>query len=269
MPVVRYVAHRLTSVNPDVRANTGFEDFTMVMFGDSITHGDQYIDHSGISYVDYANDNLHSNIINVGFGGSRMSHYGASGGTIPFSFDNFCEAIVSNDWTDQDAGVLTETSYDMHLATLKAVEWDEVDAIGILYGANDWHSNTPVSATYELNDETFNGACAYGLDKLLTAYPHLQVIIFTPMFRETTLGDASTSSDVANVAGLTMADYGDSLKIVHDVFHCALVDSGRNFGINKYNVHLYTMDGTHPRTNLAQRRLGYLFAESIRKWISL
>lgn len=268
IPIVRYVSHRLTPENIDVRTNTGFEIFKMVMFGDSITHGDQYIDHDGVSYVDYANDILHSNIINVGFGGSRMSHYGASGGTVYFSFDKLCDAIVSGDWTDQEAALSTETTYDLHLAKLEAVNWDEVNAIGLLYGANDWNSSTPVSNAFELNPSTFNGACAYGLDKLLTKYPHLQVIIFTPMFRETTLSDPSTSSDNPNGAGLTMADYGDSLKIVQDVFHCELTDSGRCFGMNKYNIHLYTMDGTHPRTNMAQHRLGYLFAQAIKQWIS-
>lgn len=268
IPLVRYVEHRRVPTDIDIRENTGFENFTMVMFGDSITHGDQYIGHNGVSYVDYVNDNLHSNIINVGFGGTRMSHYGASGGTAYFSFDALCDAIVSGDWTNQDSAISTETTYDLHLATLKAIDWNTVNAIGILYGANDWHSDTPVSNSFELNSGTYNGACAYGLDKLLTVYPHLQVIVFTPMFRETTLGDPATSSDVANGAGLTMADYGDSLKIVQDVFHCPVVDSGRKFGMNKYNIHLYTMDGTHPRTNMAQRRLGYLFTQAIAENIS-
>lgn len=268
IPNVRYIRHRLTSVSPDVSPNTGFEDFKMVMFGDSITQGDLYIDNGGVSYVDYANDILHSNIINVGFGGTRMSHNGASGDTVYFSFDNLCDAIVTNTWTDQESGISTQPTFDVNLAKLKAIDWDTVDAIGLLYGANDWASNTPISSTYELNSGTYNGACAYGLDKLLTAYPHLQVILFTPMFREKTLGDESTSSDHANTANLTMADYGESLKVVQNVMHCALVDSGKTFGMNKYNIHLYTIDGTHPRTNMAQNRLGYLFAQAIQQWIS-
>lgn len=265
-PVIRLVEHVKTKQDRLDSPNTGFEGFKMVMFGDSITHGSLTTGDDGVSYVDYANDVLRSNILNVGFGGTRMT-YSLSGAGL-FCFYNLCNCITSDSddrWDALDAYLLENATYAPHLARLKQIDWSTVSAVGLLYGANDFTSNTPVGTDYNEDTSKYDGACAYGLKKLLTKYPHLQVIIFAPFDRETTQSSASTMTDVqANSQGLYMRDYAESLKNVQKRFHCPVIMTGENFGVNVYNIMKYTLDGTHPRANIAQKRLGWLVAQAIR-----
>lgn len=253
--------------------NTGYEDFKMVMFGDSITHGDLFIDDNGISYVDYASDYLGATIYNVGLGGTRMAlppDHNISG-RFMMTFFNLCQCIVSNDWSVIDTYLSEhseEASYIPHINRLKTIDWNTIHAIGIMYGANDYMSDTPIGTAYNTDYHNFDGACAYGLDLLLTKYPHLQVILFTPFYRQPTDGDVSTDTDNAtNGAGISMKQYGESLKNVSDVIHCPVIDTYHCIGINKYNKALLMKDGTHPRTTLACKRMGRLFAEQIKQYV--
>lgn len=267
-PTVRIVDYKKTQKEVYYKPNTGFENLKMVMFGDSITHGDLGISDDGISYVDYINDYLGSNVLNCGFGGTRMSITGA-GNTVPFAFCSLIDAIISNDWTSQDAYSAVNTTYVPHLEKLKAVDWYEIQAIGIMYGANDYMSNTPVGTDYNTDINNYDGACAYALNKLLTQYPHLQVILFTPFYRQPTGVDVivDDTDNATNSAGLHMYDYGASLKNVQKIVHCPVIDTYYEFNLNRYNMKAYSWDGTHPRCNIANKRLGRLFAESIKRYI--
>lgn len=267
---VRYTPYRKEPKQTQFYGFTGYENLKMVMFGDSITHGDLGHGNDGISYVDYANDFLRGNIINVGLGGSRLSQGDPTGVGLG-SFASLCENIVSdsaNAWDALDAYVSsTETTWNEHVAKLKAVDWSTVQAVGLLYGANDWHNNVPIGTEYNAIPTNYDGACAYGLDLLLTKYPHLQVVIFTPFYRKV---DSTHDSDMANTAGLTMNDYGHALiEHVKPHFHCPVVDSGNELGINAYTIYTYspTVDGTHPRTNVGQYRIGRYFAEAIKRYV--
>lgn len=266
-PIVRICDYHKTYPDIYAEANTGLESFNMVMFGDSITHGSLSVNDGGTSYVDYANDYLHSNIINVGFGGTRMTYTLSDAGL--FCFYHLCECITSDDptaWDDLDYyAEHSNTTYLPHLQTLKAIDWTKIHAVGLMYGANDYTSNTPVGSGYNETVTNFDGACAYGLKLLLTKYPHLQVLILSPFDREMAVGDASTMTDrLANSAGLIMSDYGDSLENVVSRIHCALIRTDKLFGINQYTVLDYALDGTHPRSNMAQKRLGWLFAQAVK-----
>lgn len=267
---VRFVKYRKELQQLETYGFTGFEDLKMVMFGDSITHGDNVSDsdNEGISYTDYANDIIRGNIINCGLGGSRMSQ-GQPDAIGLGSFASLCENIVSNDpdsWDALDAYVSgTNPTWSSHVAKLKDMDWNSVQAIGILYGANDWHNSVLIGDSYNEDPLNYDGACAYGIKKLLTKYPHLQVLIFTPFYRKI---NSSYDSDMENVAGYTMSDYANSLiEHVQPAYHCPIADAGKELGINKYNIGVYAIDGTHIRTNVGQMRLGRYVAESVQRYI--
>ena len=267
-PIVRICDYHKRLSDIYAEANTGMEQFNMVMFGDSITHGSLSAGDEGISYVDYANDYLHSNIINVGFGGTRMT-YPTIEGTSLFCFRNLIDCIVSDSkdaWDALDAYASSNnTSYLPHLNTLKAIDWSKVHAIGLLYGANDFTSNTPVGSSYNEDVLNYDGACASALKKLLTKYPHLQVILFGPFDRMLDPSNPTTMTDTTpNSAGLLMSDYANSLENVVKKFHCPLIKTGELFGINAQTILTYAPDGTHPRANIAQKRLGWLFAQAVK-----
>ena len=253
---------------------TGYENFQMVCFGDSITHGDLTGNNDGLSYVDYASHNLNAKLHNVGFGGTTAAR-GAETvtGTGLFAFWNLCDCITSSDanaWDDLDAWASSSSgnqTYYEHLVRLKSIEWDSINAISILYGANDWNANIPVGSGYNTDEYKYDGAIAYGITKLLTAYPHLQIMILSPFYREKTVGNTTVSSDTANTAGLKMPDYAESLKNVQTGLHVTVVDSG-NWGLNSLTVKVLTSDGTHPRTNIANARLGHLVANAVQTYLS-
>lgn len=271
-PIVRICDYHKRNTDFYAESNTGFETFKMVMFGDSITHGSLSVGDNGISYVDYANDYLHSNIINVGFGGTRMTYPTIEGVSL-FCFRNLIDCIVSdnaNAWDALDAYASSDnTSYLPHLNKLKAVEWDKIHAIGLMYGANDFTSNTPVGSAYNEDVLNYDGACASALKKLLTKYPHLQVILFGPFDRMLNTSDPQTMTDTTpNSRGLYMSDYANSLENVVSKFHCPLIKTGELFGINAQTILTYAPDGTHPRANVAQKRLGWLFAQAVKNNIA-
>lgn len=269
-PILRQVAYNTRQNKYYKEPNTGYEDFKMVMFGDSITHGDLGAGDQGISYVDYMGDYLHADIVNVGFGGTRMT-YTLNGAGL-FCFYHLCECIASDDssiWDALDNYAETEQTYQPHLATLKAIDWESVDAIGLMYGANDFTSNTPVGSAYNEDISNYDGACAYGLSVLLNKYPHLQVIVFAPFYREMTLGDPTTGTDTTpNAIGLYMRDYGEALKNIQPRLHVPVIQSDSLFNVNRYSIKLLSWDGTHPRTDLANKRLGHLFANMVKTYIS-
>ena len=267
---IRFVKYRKEIEQIETYGSTGLEGLKMVMFGDSITHGDAVTndDNDGISYTNYANDIIRGNIINVGLGGSRMSQ-GTPDGIGLGSFASLCENIASDDpdvWDDLDSYVTnTNPTWATHVSKLKDMDWSTVQAIGILYGANDWNNGVAIGSEYNEDPLNYDGACAYGLKKILTKYPHLQVLIFTPFYRKI---NSTYDSDMPNQAGYTMADYGRSLlDHIPPVYHCPIVDAGNELGINKYTIDTYAADGTHIRTNVGQYRLGRFVAQSVLRFI--
>lgn len=269
-PIVRIIDYKKTQQHAYDSPNTGMEKLNMVMFGDSITHGSLSVSNNGTSYVDYANDYLHSNIINVGFGGTRMTYPTLSGNYL-FQFRNLVDCIVSDDASAWDAldAYASGTDFEPHLNTLKAIDWSKMHAIGLMYGANDFTSNTPVGTAYNENVSNFDGACASALKKLLTKYPHLQVILFGPFDRMMDTNDPTTMTDTTpNNIGLYMKDYANSLENVVSKFHCPLIKTGELLGINAQTILTYAPDGTHPRANIGQKRLGWLFAQAIKNCIA-
>ena len=64
-----------------------------------------------------------------------------------------------------------------------------------------------------------------------------------------------------------MMDYAASLKNVQDGLHVTVVDSA-NWNINSITIKVLAIDGTHMRTDLAQRRLGWLVANAVKNNLS-
>lgn len=249
---------------------TGYENFEMVCFGDSITHGDLTGNDDGLSYVDYASHNLNAKLYNVGFGSSTAARVNLTGNGL-FCFTNLCDCIVSDDpdvWDDLDTWASSgNETFAPHLARLKAIDWSKINAVSILYGANDWASNVPVGSDYNTTPTNYDGGIAYGIVKLLTKYPHLQIMILSPFYRQRTVSNVLYKSDDPNGAGLNMDDYANSLHNVQKTLHVPVVDS-KNWCINYINILTLAPDGTHPRSDLGVQRLGSLFTNAVKANLS-
>ena len=226
----------------------------MVCFGDSIT-GNQLAPNDYPSIIAKEMDMI---VYNVGFGGCRMAfHPSAEYNT--FSMYKLADAITTNDFTEQtttgaSASIPNKTE---HLNTLMDIDWTNIDYVTIAYGTNDITGGVPIEKEDSpLDTYYYAGALRYSIEKILTKYPHIKILLLTPIYRyfdsESIDSDEklfSSDEGVTNTAKFT--DWGDKLIEVAKEYKLPYIDMYRTLGINKINRLQYfnTGDGTHPNYN--------------------
>lgn len=202
-------------------------------------------------------------VYNCGFGGCRMSYH--SQYWRAFSMYALADAITTDTWTDQDAAIAAAPSgmpsyFADTLALLKTIDFDNVDYITIGYGTNDYTGDIFIDYRSGLEEyQYFKGALEYSVRKILTAFPHIRIVVITPCWRWFLEdGEYAYSSDDAeskNTRDLMLTDYVDACKTVCDSLHIPCIDTYTNLGFNQYDYLEYfpANDGTH--MNEAGRQL--------------
>lgn len=187
-------------------------------------------------------------VYNQGYGGSRaVSH-----STVydPFSFYRLVDAIVSGDFSTQEAQLNNGVPayYADRIAQLKTIDFNTVDFIIFNHGTNDW-SNTGLpldEGGIEKPATSFGAAIRYCIDKLLTAYPHLKILPVTPIWRARIVnGDGLETDNNANTVGIYLWQYAEKTMEVAKEFHLPSLDAYYTTGINTKNAHIYLEDGLH------------------------
>lgn len=210
---------------------------------------------------------------NVGFGGCRMAYGKYPRPWEAFSMIGLAEAIVSGDWSAQDAAIADTSQwypayFPNHLAKLKGLDFNTVDYITIRYGRNDWNADVILdnqSNKYDL--QTYGGSLRKSLEILMEKYPHLRVLIQTQGYCFFLNGSGefvNDGDDKENSHGQTIVDFVELTKeIAHD-YKTPYQDDYYNLGFNKFNRKAYFdgLDGTHPN-NLGTRILGEKTAYSL------
>lgn len=192
-------------------------------------------------------------VYNVGFGGCRMSDTHPYAAYKRFGMCALVDAIVSGDWTEQDQYVdqiEAETFPQAHLTTLKRIDWNSVDFVTIFYGGNDAGNDVAIGTAGNSDKQTMVGALKYSVEKLLTAYPHLKILILTQIFRYWQ-DDGEDSDEKEFVMGgqtYHYYDWGDEEIKTAQLLKIPVVDMYRTLGINSITRTLYlrTSDQTHP-----------------------
>jgi lysophospholipase L1-like esterase len=187
---------------------------------------------------------------NVGFTGTTLTdHNGTT--YIPFSMNRLADAVTSRDFSSQDKNATTIGGvFPTRLNTLKSIDFSEVDFVTLFYGTNDWGYNKILKSaddTAAANKQRTNveDALKYSIKTLLTAYPHLQIVVITPYWRS---AGAGLDSDVnANGAGVYLYEYADYIqKVAEESYHVPTINLYRTSGVNAITKRHYTSDGTHP-----------------------
>ena len=129
---------------------------------------------------------------------------------------------------------------------------DEVDAILIFCGTNDFNNSIPIGEWYNvtednveaatgspkrtylrrhrhfsMNPNTFRGRINIAMDKLKRMYPTKQIVLLTPIHRAYFyLGDSNVQPDETypNGAGLFIDDYVNSVKEASNVWSVPVID---------------------------------------------
>ncbi len=249
----------INGVSPDTDGNVALPEppvsrlagRTLVCFGDSITG----MFSPPTDYPSAIARLTGMTVYNLGMEGCRMSqhpdqYYDA------WSMYRLADAIASGDYSLQEASIGHTGSYAAsRVNTLKSIDWSKVDYVTIFYGTNDIQGYADLDNVSNLHDTTtYLGAARYSLEKLWQAYPHLKVLLLTPMYRY--WDDTQTDSDEKTFSGgRHFYEFGDELLQVAGTYKIPAVDLYRTLGINKFNrTHYFPAnDGTHP--NEAGREL--------------
>ena len=255
-------------IYPVESGNVSLVGKKIVNFGDSI-----FGNYQGTTSVSQNIANITgATVYNVGFGGCQMSD--RSDGWKAFSMCNLATAVASQDFTTQDATILDPPSgmpayFSTHLATLKSIDFSEVDIVTISYGTNDYTAGDLLDNANNLKDiDTFAGALRYSIETLLTAYPNLKIVIGTPLFR-LWLNDGviEATSDTRTYAGnYTLIDMTNKVKEIGQTYHCQVIDAYNDFGVNEFNWERIfdSTDTTHPNAT-GRALLGRLYGIELLK----
>lgn len=218
----------------------------IVHFGDSLTEFGTY--HEIIAAISGATTT------SIGFGGCRMANVPPEHFRYKYnemSMVSISRSIKNNDFTalEQTANDLKINDNDDNTAQvqrLKAVDFNTVDYITIMYGTNDYTSLVPLGSKNSNQDTDFNGAINEVIENIQTTYPHIKILFLTPTWRSRMdNGDGKESDTNANSLGHYLIDYVDSILERADNFKLMKHDLYRNSGINKYTTAYYQTDGLH------------------------
>lgn len=217
-----------------------FNGKTCVVFGDSI------MDSYGVpeKIAELSGMTVH----NIAVGGTRASqhiyeNYNA------FSFCNLVNAIANNDFTTQETQAESiGHNAPTRIATLKSIDFSKVDYVVVAYGTNDFTGNATINTGEDFTD--FGNAYAYGLLTLMTAYPHLQFLLVTPMFRADcgTVDEGFSNSYLNTNTNLTLIDFVEAIKNIGNEAHIPVCDNYFGLQINQFNYAYYlaSADLVHP-----------------------
>jgi lysophospholipase L1-like esterase len=230
---------------------------TIICFGDSITQDAD----EGWGYSKYIEQRTGARVINCGFGGTSMTMHPDPAFKV-FGFPYLMDAKLSGNWSQQqtvlddwalngtDEFKLRATAFTKQINKIKNTDFNTLAGITSLYGAND---NGATIGETDMIDDTltyFAGAYNSAIKKVLEAYPKLNIMLITPIFRVF----VDPSQDRTLLLVQAVKDVGE--------FNCLPVyDAYHNVGFNQYNfTQVYSADGLHPNTDESQEVMGAKFA---------
>lgn len=229
-------------------ARSRHEGKVCVCFGDSVT-GNMA---SPYDYPTILAEETGMTVVNGGFGGCRMTDTHPTAAYAAFSMVKLADAVDTGDWSLQDtnvSGLSTTTHGVEHLAALKDVNWSKVDFVTIAYGTNDIQSAIGIdNSSNPLDTTKYLGALRYTITKILTKYPHIKMLLLTPIYRYWNDDDIDSDSKMFNGGTQHFTEWGDGLLKVAEEFKIPAVDMYRTLGFNSITrVHYFPAnDGTHP-----------------------
>ena len=215
-----------------------------------------------------------ANVYNCALGGTRMAQH--EEGWDNWSMYRFAYSIANNDWTIQENG-LSHTNVppfaEERLAFIKTLDFNDIDVITINHGTNDWSGSITLdNDSNPLDTTTYMGALRYSIETILTAYPHLKIVVLSPCWRYWKDADGNFTNDSntrTNTISETLLTYVNKGKQVAANYQLNWIDL-YHIGFNELTTSIYfpSTDTTHPnntgRLAIAKKMaecMGVTFAE--------
>ncbi len=254
------ITHSTESVKP-------FEGMKIVNFGDSIFGN--YVAPNDIS--SYVSNLTGATVYNVGFGGCRMAKHLENWDA--FSMDSLADAIITQNFEAQETALVNQSNlpsnFDSKVELLKSLDFNNVDIISIAYGANDFTGSNLVGSTPgTLDRDTFSGALRYSIKTLQEAYPNLEIVLWTPIYRYWVddNGDFLYDTDSyvnSSMGGYKLSTFVNMVKRVGTEYDLLVIDAYNESGINYDTRTTYLQsDGCHP-TLAGNQLLAKLLADKL------
>lgn len=201
---------------------------------------------------------------NCGFGGTTAATHFNSVYT-PLSFWSIADAINTGDWSAIDVDwnqigndhVFMPNVYILcHL-----LDWSKVKTLTVAYGTNDWNGNVAIDNSENKYDvTTYKGALRYGIEKIQSKYPQINIILLSPIFRYwSNSQDYSTVDDTSDTrinGGRKLTDYVTAMGEVANEYHLPYYDNYNSCGINALTAPSILRDGTHLNYGYGVRMVG-------------
>ena len=210
-----------------------------------------------------------ANVYNCALGGTRMAQH--EEGWDNWSMYRFAYSIANNDWAIQENG-LSHTNVppfaEERLAFIKTLDFNDIDVITINHGTNDWSGSITLdNDSNPLDTTTYMGALRYSIETILTAYPHLKIVVLSPCWRYWNDSDGNFANDSntrTNTLGEALVSYVSKGKEVAESYQLDWVDL-YHIGFNKFTASIYfpSTDTTHPN-NTGRLAIAKKMSECIR-----
>lgn len=242
-----------TTVESYLAANGKLKGKVVAFFGDSIFGN--FRDATSIPNV-FARE-TGATVKNFGFGGSRMAGRNDSNSQAQywdkFSMARIADYIASGDFTPMETALPDMSSalsyFQETIDLLKAQNWLEIDYAVFEHGTNDFTGqNVIYNETDPADIYSYKGAYRHVIETLLTAYPHIKIIIFTPTWRFWhTNGVYDYDSDTHVIADQTLPQFVEAAKEIAKEYHYPAIDNYYELGANKFTRTQFfsPTDGTH------------------------
>ncbi len=129
----------------------------------------------------------------------------------------------------------------------------EADVFVIAVGVNDFTWDTPIGKLPDSKDteykETFTGEFVRLLDDIYSRNPTAKTVLMTPLQKDTTKRYGNYRKNdmfFVNSAGHRLRDYAEAIVKIGKEYSCVVADMYGESGFNRFNLPLFTFEGTHP-----------------------
>ncbi|MCW5711257.1 SGNH/GDSL hydrolase family protein [Shinella sp.] len=216
-------------------------------------------------------------VLNLGFGGTRMVWDNRTSGTLYmykkwFSATALADAIASGDWSNQiaaaqglydDPGRGPTDDYRAITATMSTLDWTKFNLLVFGQGTNDHGGSILIGDDADEDLTHFRPAVKNVIAKTSSALPNTRICFAMPMWRGPRTGTGD-SNDAPNSAGLWLRDYQDTIIECAARAQVPVIPLHLEVGINVHNSLTLTLDDLHPSA-AGRERIADALAAGLRR----
>lgn len=150
---------------------------------------------------------LSATVTNIAIGGSTLATNAGDANWTELCFQKMAAAVRAQfggsatafDAAEAAAVAVGGGDTSTKVARWKAMDWINKKLLIVMLGVNDYGNNLPIGTATDTTGATVYGAINKGVEDMRAAYPHLQILICTPAYRDRFFGGAGTMSVAAGV----------------------------------------------------------------------